>query len=151
MNSDARLFYQWDRKRVGLLGVPSLSQEHLLRFDVFVLGCGLEGWSSKLKGGNVMTDFVNGLDRHNLQRNEYTRYDVASDRVDERDDQGNPFLRPIQGNWPGLFTEDIDAAVFGPAPPPHGGEPKTVVYFFKGNRLRAIGRTSNFPMGWREP
>jgi len=78
-----------------------------------------------------------------LQGNEYTRYDVASDRVDEKDDQGNPYPRPIQGNWPGLFTEDIDAAVFWPAPPPHGGEPKTVAYFFKGNRFMRYDVTAD--------
>ena len=47
---------------------------------------------------------------------EYSRYDIAADRVED----GYP--KPISGHWPGVWAEDIDAAV-------HWGDGK--VYFFK--------------------
>lgn len=70
-----------------------------------------------------------------LQGSQYARYDVANDKADDVDGNGASYPRPIQGNWPGLFTENIDAGVLWPAPPPGGGTPKTVAYFFKGNQF----------------
>jgi hypothetical protein len=70
-----------------------------------------------------------------FQGSEYARYDVAQDKADSEDGNGNVYPRPIQGSWPGLFQEDMDAAVFWPSPPPGGAENKTVAYFFKGNQF----------------
>lgn len=70
-----------------------------------------------------------------FQSSQYTRYDVAQDQADTDDGNGNSYPRPIQDSWPGLFAEDIDAAVFWPAPPPGGAEIKTVAYFFKGSQF----------------
>ncbi len=58
-----------------------------------------------------------GLKAYFFCRDEYVRYDVASDQADA----GYPL--PIAGNWPGLFESDIDAAV---------SWPDGSVYFFKG-------------------
>jgi hypothetical protein len=70
-----------------------------------------------------------------LQGSQYARYDIANDQADKVDDNGVSYPRPIQGSWPGLFTEKIDAGVLWPVPPPHGGPPKTVAYFFKGDQF----------------
>lgn len=70
-----------------------------------------------------------------FQGSEYARYDIAQDMADGDDGSGNAYPRPIQNNWPGLFEENMDAAVFWPAPPPGGAEIKTVAYFFKGNQF----------------
>ena len=66
---------------------------------------------------------------------EYTRYDIALDHSDSDDGSGNSYPRLIQNSWPGLFQENMDAAVFWPAPPPGGAEHKTVAYFFKGDQF----------------
>lgn len=70
-----------------------------------------------------------------LQGSQYARYDIASDQADDVDGNGASYPRPIQGSWTGLFTDNIDAGVLWPAPPPHGGPPKTVAYFFKGDQF----------------
>ncbi|THJ17241.1 MAG: hypothetical protein CAF42_002345 [Nitrospira sp. CG24B] len=70
-----------------------------------------------------------------FQGSEYARYDVAQDKADSDDGSGHSYPRPIQGSWSGLFQENMDAAVFWPAPPPGGAENKKVAYFFKGNQF----------------
>ena len=52
---------------------------------------------------------------------EYLRYDVAADRVDA----GYP--KPIAGNWPGLFTSNLDYAFI---------HPNGWAYFFSGTRYQ---------------
>lgn len=54
-----------------------------------------------------------------FRADQYYRYDIAADRVDD----GYP--RPIAGNWPGLWDRDIDTAI-------NWGNGKT--YFFKGDQ-----------------
>ncbi len=70
-----------------------------------------------------------------FQGSDYARYDIAQDTADGNDGSGHSYPRSIRDNWPGLFTDSIDAAVFWPAPPPGGAEIKTVAYFFKGNQF----------------
>ncbi|MGH7232491.1 MAG: tyrosinase family protein [Nitrospiraceae bacterium] len=74
---------------------------------------------------------------------DYSRYDANNDKADEADGNGNPYPRAIAGSWPGLFSENIDAAVFWPAPPPHTSTPKTVAYFFKGNQFMRYDVTAD--------
>jgi matrix metalloproteinase-14 (membrane-inserted) len=52
---------------------------------------------------------------------EYLRYDIATDKVD----LGYP--APIAGNWPGLFTSNIDYALV---------HPNGWAYFFKGKQYQ---------------
>lgn len=70
-----------------------------------------------------------------FQGSEYARYDIVQDQADADDGSGNSYPRPIQGSWPDLFADSMDAAVFWPAPPPRGSEIKTVAYFFKGSQF----------------
>jgi hypothetical protein len=78
-----------------------------------------------------------------FQGSEYARYDIAQDKADGEDGGGNTYPRAIQVSWPGLFAENMDAAVFWPAPPPGGAENKTVAYFFKGNQFMRYDVTAD--------
>ncbi|MDR3636953.1 MAG: hemopexin repeat-containing protein [Isosphaeraceae bacterium] len=52
--------------------------------------------------------------------NLYYRYDVATENTDQA-------AHPITGNWRGIWSDGIDAAVIWP------GSPQGKAYFFKGN------------------
>lgn len=98
--------------------------------------CGTVDVWAQLTGSEKLVPVVwNNGKVYFFQGSEYARYDIAQDRADSDDGSGNPYPRPIQNIWPGLFQENIDAAVFWPAPPPGGAEIKTVAYFFKGNQF----------------
>lgn len=98
--------------------------------------CGTVDVWAQLTGSEKLVPVVwNNGKVYFFQGNEYARYDIAQDRADSDDGSGNPYPRPIRNIWPGLFEENMDAAVFWPAPPPGGAEIKTVAYFFKGNQF----------------
>lgn len=72
-------------------------------------------------GVNAAVMWTNGK-AYFFKGSEYIRYDVAADKVDA----GYP--KPISGNWPGVFTSGIDAAVVWP----DNGK----AYFFKGSQYQ---------------
>lgn len=112
----------WNAMRCGLIIVASLSATPTV-------------WA-QLSGSEKLVPVVWNNDKiYFFQGSEYARYDIAQDQADSDDGNGNSYPRSIQGSWPGLFTESLDAAVFWPAPPPGGAEFKTVAYFFKGNQF----------------
>ncbi|UVT14814.1 MAG: hypothetical protein H8K04_13325 [Nitrospira sp.] len=92
-------------------------------------------WAQLTGSGKLVPLVWNNGKTYFFQGSEYARYDIAQDMADGDDGNGNAYPRPIQNSWPGLFNENIDAAVFWPAPPPGGAEIKTVAYFFKGNQF----------------
>lgn len=79
------------------------------------------------------------------------RYDAVADAVDP----GYP--KDIASHWPGVFNQDIDAAIFTPAGVPAvQSTPK--IYFFKGseyirfdvaNRKADAGYPREIPDNWR--
>jgi hypothetical protein len=66
---------------------------------------------------------VNGRKIYFFKGNQYARYDVDSDEVE------NGYPKSITGHWPGLFT-DIDAAVYLE----NGFVAGKKIYFFKGDQ-----------------
>lgn len=68
---------------------------------------------------DAVLDHPNGGKAYFFLGSEYIRYDLATDRAEP----GYP--RPIAGNWQGLFTRDIDAAV---------RTSKTQAHFFSGSQ-----------------
>ncbi len=93
------------------------------------------GWAQLAGSGKLVPVVWNNGKVYFFQGSEYARYDVAQDKADSDDGSGHLYPRPIQRSWSGLFQENIDAAVFWPAPPPGGAENKKVAYFFKGNQF----------------
>lgn len=92
-------------------------------------------WAQLAGSGKLVPIVWNNGKIYFFQGSEYARYDVAQDKADSDDGSGNAYPRAIQSTWSGLFQENIDAAVFWPAPPPGGAENKAVAYFFKGNQF----------------
>ncbi|WNM62346.1 hemopexin repeat-containing protein [Candidatus Nitrospira neomarina] len=98
--------------------------------------CGtVDVWAQLTGSGKLVPVVWNNGKVYFFQGSEYARYDIAQDRADSDDGSGNAYPRPIRNIWPGLFEENMDAAVFWPAPPPGGAEIKTVAYFFKGHQF----------------
>ncbi|NOU11412.1 MAG: hypothetical protein HOO98_15545 [Nitrospira sp.] len=106
---------------------------------VFIVVAGFSvaqnGWAQLAGSGKLVPVVWNNGKVYFFQGSEYARYDVAQDKADSDDGSGHSYPRPIQGSWSGLFQENMDAAVFWPAPPPGGAENKKVAYFFKGNQF----------------
>lgn len=92
-------------------------------------------WAQLSGSGKLVPVVWNNGKIYFFQGNDYARYDIVQDKADREDESGNLYPRAIQDSWTGLFRENIDAAVFWPAPPPGGTENKTVAYFFKGDQF----------------
>lgn len=100
-------------------------------------------WAQLTGTGKLVPIVWNNGKVYFFQGSDYARYDITQDQADSDDGSGNSYPRAIQGSWPGLFAENMDSAVFWPAPPPGGAENKTVAYFFKGNQFMRYDVTAD--------
>ncbi|MCA9456183.1 MAG: hypothetical protein KC587_05940, partial [Nitrospira sp.] len=69
--------------------------------------CGTVDVWAQLTGSEKLVPVVwNNGKVYFFQGKEYARYDIAQDRADSDDGNGNAYPRPIRNNWPGLFEEN---------------------------------------------
>ena len=127
--------------------------DQYIRFDI-ASNCADPGYPQSIGDGNWPGLFEGDIDAvcvwpggtpyegkaYFFRGDEYIRYDIAADRADP----GYP-CKIGGGNWPGLFTEDIDAACVWPEGTPYAGK----IYFFRGGEyLRFDARTNRADAGY---